>query len=411
MRILYIDHYAGSPQYGMEYRPHYMARQWVRMGHEVTVMAASFSHLRYKNPDVTAELSEEMIDGIRYVWLKTPSYSGNGMYRVINMATFSLKLFRFRRRIIRQFRPDAVIASSTYTWDIFPSHAIARAANAKLIYEVHDLWPLSPIELGNMPRWHPFIVSLQWGEDYACRHADLVVSMLPLANMHLSEHGMSAEKFHYIPNGIELSEWESEKDTLPDMHLEVLKKCRQQGRFLLCYAGSHGLSDALDVLLDAAKLLRDQPVDFVLVGKGPDKIRLQQKVMQLGLHNVHFLDPVPKKAIPNLLRSMDGLYIGCKKQQLYRFGISPNKLMDYMAAGKPIINAIEAGNDPIGDANCGFTVKAEDTGAIASAVIRLMALPATERERMGTAGKAYVRTRHDYAILAQKFLGLMARRN
>jgi glycosyltransferase involved in cell wall biosynthesis len=411
MRILYIDHYAGSPQYGMEYRPHYMARQWVRMGHEVTVMAASFSHLRYKNPDVTAELSEEMIDGIRYVWLKTPSYSGNGMYRVINMATFSLKLFRFRRRIIRQFRPDAVIASSTYTWDIFPSHAIARAANAKLIYEVHDLWPLSPIELGNMPRWHPFIVSLQWGEDYACRHADLVVSMLPLANMHLSEHGMSAEKFHYIPNGIELSEWESETDTLPDMHLEVLKKCRQQGRFVLCYAGSHGLSDALDILLDAAKLLRDQPVDFVLVGKGPDKIRLQQKVMQLGLHNVHFLDPVPKKAIPNLLRSMDGLYIGCKKQQLYRFGISPNKLMDYMAAGKPIINAIEAGNDPIGDANCGFTVKAEDTGAIASAVIRLMALPTTERERMGTAGKAYVRTRHDYAILAQKFLGLMARRN
>jgi glycosyltransferase involved in cell wall biosynthesis len=411
MRILYIDHYAGSPQYGMEYRPHYMARQWVRMGHEVTVMAASFSHLRYKNPDVTAELSEEMIDGIRYVWLKTPSYSGNGMYRVINMATFSLKLFRFRRRIIRQFRPDAVIASSTYTWDIFPSHAIARAANAKLIYEVHDLWPLSPIELGNMPRWHPFIVSLQWGEDYACRHADLVVSMLPLANMHLSEHGMSAEKFHYIPNGIELSEWESETDTLPDVHLEVLKKCRQQGRFLLCYAGSHGLSDALDILLDAAKLLRDRPVDFVLVGKGPDKIRLQQKVMQWGLHNVHFLDPVPKKAIPNLLRSMDGLYIGCQKQQLYRFGISPNKLMDYMAAGKPIINAIEAGNDPIGDANCGFTVKAESTGAIASAVIRLMALPATERERMGTAGKAYVRTRHDYAILAQKFLGLMARRN
>lgn len=404
MHILYINHYAGSPRHGMEYRPHYMARHWVRMGHEVTVIAASVSHLRYKAPEVPADMSEEMIDGVRYVWLKTPRYAGNGMRRVANMAAFVLKLFRLKRIVVKRFSPDVVIASSTYTWDIFPAHAIARSAGAKLVFEVHDLWPLTPMELGGMSRWHPFILSLQWGENYACRHADAVVSMLPLADAHLCEHGMAREKFHYVPNGIELSEWQAQTAGLPQTHREVLERCRRQGSFVVCYAGSHGLSDALNILLDAARLVGNRPIEFVLVGHGPHKAQLQSMVDQMGLKNVHFLSPVPKEAIPDLLRNMDGLFIGGQKQPLYRFGISPNKIMDYMAAGKPIINAIEAGNDFVGDAGCGYTVKAEDAEALAQAFVRLMSLPAEERERMGLAGKAYVRANHDYASLAQKFL-------
>lgn len=409
MHILYIDHYAGSPRHGMEYRPHYMARHWVRMGHEVIIVAASVSHIRYKAPDVSGSVTEELIDGVRYLWLKTPSYSGNGVRRVINMASFVFQLFRIKRQLLRRFSPDAVIASSTYTWDIFPAHAIARAAGAKLVYEVHDLWPLSPMELGGMSRWHPFILSLQRGEDYACRHADLVVSMLPMADAHLREHGMSPEKFHYIPNGIELAEWQSQTDNLlPHAHRELLMAWRKQGRFIICYAGTHGLSDALDTLLDAASLVASQPVSFLLVGKGPDKDRLRQRAKQMNLRNIHFLDPVPKEAIPALLQRVDGLFIGWKKHSLYRFGVSPNKLMDYMAAGKPIINAATSGNDSVLEAGCGFSVQAEDIPAIADAIIRLMNLPADQRERMGAAGRAYVKNHRDYAVLARKFSDLMS---
>lgn len=408
MRILYINHYAGSPRHGMEYRPHYMARHWVRMEHEVVIVAASVSHMRYKAPDMSSDVTEEMIDGVRYIWLKTPSYSVNGVRRAVNMACFVLQLFRIRHRLLQQCSPHVVIASSTYTWDIFPAHAIARAADAKLVYEVHDLWPLSPIELGGMSRWHPFILSLQWGENHACRHADLVVSMLPLADAHLREHGMSPEKFHYIPNGIELSEWQASADDLPQAHRELLARWRQQGRFIVCYAGSHGLSDALDTLLDAAGLMVGQPVGFVLVGHGPDKGRLRQRAEQMKLCNVHFLDPVPKNTIPDLLRRVDGLFIGWKKHSFYRFGVNPNKLMDYMAAGKPIINAASTGNDSVLEAGCGFSVQAEDAPAIAEALIRLMNLPMEERERMGAAGKAYVRSHHDYAMLARNFSDLLS---
>jgi glycosyltransferase involved in cell wall biosynthesis len=407
MRILYIDHYAGSPLHGMEYRPHYLARHWVRMGHDVTVVAASVSHIRYKAPVMTADVTEEEIDGVRYIWLKTPHYAGNGMRRAFNMAWFVLRLFQIRHRFLHPLPPSVVIASSTYTWDIFPAHAIARAAAAKLVYEVHDLWPLSPMELGGMSRWHPFILSLQHGENYACRHADLVISMLPLAHVHLREHGMAPEKFHYIPNGIELSEWREKQENLPLPHRIQLAAWRQQDRFIICYAGSHGISDALDTLLDTAELMADQPVGFVLVGQGPEKERLRQRAERKNLSNICFLDPVRKEMIPDLLRRVDALFICWKGHPLYRFGISPNKLMDYMAAGKPIINAGNTTNDLVRDAGCGFSVRAEEASAVASVVERLMKLPASERERMGAAGKAYVRKHHDYAVLARQFSELM----
>lgn len=407
MRILYINHYAGSPRHGMEYRPHYLARHWVRGGHEVTVVAASASHVRSKAPDVPSGIARESIEGVRYLWLKTPAYSGNGLRRAVNMASFVARLHRLRGALAREFSPDAVIASSTYTWDIFPARSIAGLSGAKLVYEVHDLWPLSPMELGGMPAWHPFILSLQCGEDYACRHADLVVSMLPFANRHLCERGMIAEKFHYIPNGIDLDEWKDDIRDLPPAHRALLEARRDRGRFIVGYAGAHGLANALEGLLDAARLMANRPVDFVLVGQGPGKEPLRRQARDMRLHNVHFLDPVPKQSIPVLLQAMDALYIGLKGQPVFRFGISPNKLMDYMAAGKPIIHAIDAPNDCVREAGCGFSVLPENARALADAIGRLMALSASERRRMGQRGRSYVRAHHSYAMLAQRFLGLL----
>jgi glycosyltransferase involved in cell wall biosynthesis len=407
MRILYINHYAGSPGYGMEYRPHYMARHWVAMGHDVTVVAASASHVRSRAPAMPAAIVEEMVEGVRHIWLKTPSYSGNGARRAMNMACFVARVYEHRATLRQRFLPDVVIASSTYTWDIFPARAIARRAGAKLIYEVHDLWPLSPIELGGMSRWHPFILSLQAGEDYACRHADLIVSMLPHADAHLREHGMHKDKFHYIPNGIELSEWKAGAGVLPEAHAALLNRLRAEGRFVVCYAGAHGVANAIECLVEAGAMLAQTNASIVLVGTGPEKRAVQQLAIERQAANVHFLDPLPKAAVPQFLRNCDATFIGLQKQPLFRFGISPNKLMDYMAAGKPIINAIEAGNDPVADAGCGFSVPAGDPGAIANAVISLMKMSASERIRMGSAGRDFVQQNHDYAVLARRFAGLM----
>lgn len=409
MRILYINHYAGSPRHGMEFRPYYLAREWVGMGHDVHIVASAQSHLRRYHPDLNGrDRLDETIDGIRYTWFGTPDYHGNGIARVRNMASFVSRLYLERRRLATRPRPDVVIASSTYPMDIWPAHRIARMAGARLLFEIHDLWPLTPMELGQMSRWHPFIMLLQAAEDYAYRHADAVVSMLPKVHDYVQSRGLSLDRLHVVPNGIDPNEWLCEGAALPAGLKDDLDRARAEGRALIGYAGNHGVSNALETLLGAARQLRDEKIAFVLVGSGPEKPRLQRWAREQQLHNVSFADPVPKAHIPALLPSFDVAYIGWRRQPLYRFGIAPNKLMDYMMAARPVLHAVEAGNDPVGEAACGMTVAPEDPGATADGIRTLAALSDEQRRAMGQRGRDFVLQHLTYPVLAKRFLAACA---
>lgn len=404
MKILYVNHYAGSPQYGMEYRPYYLAREWSKIGHKVTIIAASFSHLRYKNPDFVGKVKKELIDGIQYIWIKTPIYKGNGFKRVINIFSFVIKLIKNSRKFAEEIRPDVVIASSTYPLDIFPAYLISQFSKAKLIFEVHDLWPLTPIELGRMPKWHPFIVVMQIAEDFAYKHADKVISILPKALEYMVSRGLDPKKFVHIPNGIDINEWQLLNTQLPKEHKEAIYKLKKERKFLVGYAGSFGVANALDYFVKSATYLKNLPVVLVLIGQGPEKEKLLKYVIENNLSNVIFLPPITKIIIPSLLSELDVLYKGSKKHAIYRYGISPVKLMDYMMAGKPIIHAIEAGNDLVKESGCGISIPPEDPIAIAEAIKKLIEMSPTEREEMGKRGREYVIKNHDYKVLAQKFL-------
>lgn len=403
MRILYINHYAGSPRHGMEFRPYYLAREWVALGHEVNIVAADYSHLRQENPTLTGPFLDETLDGIRYTWCRTPRYAGNGVKRVVNIFAFLRRLMGLSGRFLRDWKPDVVIASSTYPLDIVPAAFFAGRTGARLVYEVHDLWPLTPVEVGGMSPKHPFIRLLQWAEDFAYRRADAVVSMLPCAREYMQAHGMAPEKFRVVPNGVDVAEWESATLALPDAHRALLEELKATGRFIVGYAGGHGLANALDVLLDAAARLDGVPVSFVLVGDGPDRGRLMEETGRRGLANVHFLPAIAKRAVPNFLAACDALYIGWRKLPIYRFGINPNKLFDYMMAGRPVIHSISAGNDLVAEAQAGVSVPAEDAVAVAGAVEAMMARSPGDRARMGASGRTHVRAHHDYRVLARRF--------
>ena len=210
MNILYLNHYAGSPALGMEYRPYYLAREWVRAGHRVQMLAADFSHVRSVQPAA----GDAAIDGIAYRWYRTPAYSGNGLGRVMNIGAFLSAVWRDTARLLREFRPDVVIASSTYPMDIWVARRIARRAGAQLVYEVHDLWPLSPIELSGMSPRHPFILLCQAAEDAGYRDADVVVSMLPKVQEHMASRGLDLKKLVIVPNGISPEEWDGRPEPL-----------------------------------------------------------------------------------------------------------------------------------------------------------------------------------------------------
>ena len=446
MNILYINHYAGSPQHGMEYRPYYLAREWVRAGHAVRMLAASYSHVRAQQPDLAAmhtaashapngqsgqsshplpgdvvqEAVEEAgaksgratvqhIDGVAYHWYATPAYVGNGVGRVKNIWSFLRQVWLDAPRLARTFEPDVVIASSTYPMDIWVAHRIAKLARkqgkpCKLVFEVHDLWPLSPIELGGMSPKHPFIMLCQAAEKYAYQHADVVVSMLPKVAEHMQSHGLDVRKLHIVPNGITLDEWEGEAVPLRADVASHLAAQKAAGRKVVGYAGSHGTPNALEVLLQAAAHMQTEPFSFVLVGSGHEKAALQQQAQEWGLQHVAFFDPIPKAHIPAFLAQLDIAYIGWQRVPIYRFGIAPNKLMDYMMARCVVLHSVEAGNDPVAEAGCGMTVPPADPQAVADGLRQLARLDAATRQRMGESGRQFVLDNHTYPVLAQRFL-------
>ena len=405
MNILLINHYAGSLRHGMEYRPFYLAREWVRLGHRVRIVASSQSHIRAQAPQLAGHAQlDETIDGVEYRWIATPAYRGNGMARVLNMLAFVARLQLQARRLAAEVAPDVVIASSTYPLDIWPAHRIARLAGARLLFELHDLWPLSPMQLGGYSSRHPFIMLLQAAENYACRHACAIVSILPKVRDHLEAHGMAPHKLHIVPNGADPAEWLAAPPALAGAAGARLAALRREGKFIVGYAGTHGIANALDTLLDAAHLIAGQRIAFVLVGSGPEKARLQGLAAARGLGNVHFFDPVPKDQVPALLACFDVAYIGWQRQPLYRYGISPNKLIDYMMAARPILHAVDAGNDPVAEARCGLTVAPQDPQALARGLLALLTLERHEREAAGRRGRAYALANLSYPVLGRRFL-------
>lgn len=405
MNILLINHYAGSTEMGMEFRPYYMAREWKKLGHKVDIIAGDYSHLRKMNPTVKYDFQTEDIDGIKYHWIKTGTYQGNGAKRAITMFRFVGKLWWNASKIVKEIHPDVVIASSTYPIDTFAAQRIAKKAKAKLIHEVHDMWPTTLIELGGMSPKNPFVIAMQWGENSAYKHSDIVVSLLPNAKQYMVNHGMSEEKFVCIPNGIVLEDWKK-KSELSEDYKEILLERRKTNKFIIGYFGGHAMSNALDTLIETAKELEgNNSVLFVLVGDGVEKNRLQKKAE--GLDNVLFLPPVPKKSIPALLKQFDCVYIGAKNSTLYRFGTSMNKVYDAMMGGKPILYAVNAPNNYIVQYQCGISVEPESEDALKAGIEKMIHMNPEEREKMGINGRKAVMHYFEYGVLAQKFLEVM----
>lgn len=399
MNILILNHYAGAPELGMEFRPYYLSREWIRAGHKVLIIGATYSHLRKRQP----KKGMQNINGINYYWISTNKYKNNGIGRILSMFLFVFKAAFCINRILDNFKPDAVIASSTYPLDIFPSKKIADRFHVKLVYEVHDLWPLSPMELGGYSKHHPFIKVMQFAENYAYKHCQKVVSILPLAKEHMVEHGLAEEKFFYIPNGIEMEIWQN-PGILPVEHQRTIDELKDKGRFLIGYAGAHGLANSLYSIIDAAAQAGDQKVSLLLVGDGQEKKNLITHVKKNGYTNIHFMKSIDKHAIPTFLKQMDVLILGLKNERIFRFGISPNKLFDYMMSAKPIIQAINAGNDLVSQANCGISVEPENIDSISNAMFRLKSLSDSELDALGKNGYNFVNMNHNYQILAMNFI-------
>lgn len=399
MNIIIINHYAGSDEFGMEFRPLYLGKELIKQGHDVTVLAASFSHLRKKQPTVLKDFEEQYIDGVRYVFVKTPSYKRNDHKRFINIFSFYNKVKKNAKYLAQKYKPDAVVGSSTYPNDVKLAKLIAGYNNAKVAYEIHDIWPLSLIELYHFSTNNPLIRFLQKAENFAYENSDVVISILSNAIEHINDLGYKDINFVHIPNGIPDS---IDITPAPDEIAKELTEYKNNGEFIVMYLGGFAKANALDEFINSSKSL-PKGVRLVLVGDGLLKNELVETVKAKNFTNVSILNSVPKSSVQSVLSIADCLYIGAKQSNLYKYGIGMNKLFDYMLSAKPIICGIDTANNPIELANCGKVITPQDTDDIVKAIIELYNEDKSELDNMGERGKDYVIKNHSFSVLAEKF--------
>jgi glycosyltransferase involved in cell wall biosynthesis len=249
---------------------------------------------------------------------------------------------------------------------------------------------------------------IQAGENFVCKKSDVIISLLGNAKEHLIEHGMHPDKFYHITNGFDRDEYMNCKETLPFEYKELLTSFKNQNKFIIGYTGGINPSDALITWIKAAQLLNNfDEIVFMCVGTGSDLCRLQKLQKEYHLSNVYFLKPVSKKTIPSLLAYFDIVYVGFISSILPKYGIAPNKMVDYMLSGKPIILSADVENSIVDRVSCGITIPAEDPKALVDTIHKLQEMPIYELQEMGKRGREYALKELDYEILSRKFIQIL----
>lgn len=388
----------------MEFRPYYMAKKWNEMGHPTTIIGASYSHLRQKQPQ---KLGWDKEGGVRYFWLWSNKYAGNGLARLFTMLVFIIQLIVTSLYFVLKIKPNVVIASSTYPLDIFPAWLIARVSGAQLLFEIHDLWPHVPQELGKMSKYHPFILLMALGEWAAFKLSDKVVSILPKAYEHVQKFGVKQKNYLHVPNGINLADYKTATKLPQEVQKTIAAARRKKGK-LIGYAGAIGVANAIDVLLDAANSLKSKNIHFVIAGDGQEFENIKKQVHALKLSHVHLVGRINKLAVNAFLRQMDLLYIGAQHQEMYQYGVGHNKAFDYMMAEKPVIQSMKVSGDVIKRAGAAFNATPGSAQALTELIEKAVATPDAVLKEMGQKGKAFVLKYHEYSIISKQFIKFIA---
>lgn len=385
--------YSGNGYGGRHY---YLGRELAKQGYKVYLIASASHHLLREKPVLNQPFKVETLEaGFHFVWVNMPDYTeAHSKQRALNWFLFPWRIQKLMAFIAD--KPDVVLSSSPSPIAFLGAQRIAKRFKARLVFEVRDIWPLTLTEIGGYSPNHPFIRFMQWVEDKAYRDSDAVVSNLKNAVEHMVGRGMNPAKFGWVPNGFSLDEV-NQKIPLNENSAAKIP----EGKFIVGYTGTLGVANALDTLIDAAEHLKEySDIAFVLVGGGKEKALLQSSVMEKGLSNVTFIDPIPKVEIQAMLSRFDVCYIGWLNDQLYRFGIGANKIPEYLYSGKPVLHAYSGSCDPISEAHAGILVPAENPKKLAEAVLSLYKMSPDQRSSMGANGHKVAVEQYEYSNLA-----------
>lgn len=373
--ILFICHYGQQPPYNTMLRYHNWGKELVKRGYAVTVIAASTVH--NTNIDVIEEIGSSncLRDGIRYLYVKTPKYVGNGLQRMKNMLRFCFGLGS-----MRNVKVDLIVNCGAYLYPFVKFFF----ENIPVITDTLDLWPQSIVEYANYSKNHPMIQALYFLEKIAYLKSDALIFSMEGGIDYIKEQSYASKidtaKVFHINMGCDIRQ----KDK------ELVNICFDLGwnptDFNIVYCGSIRQANQVQQICDAARELQNRGykrIKFQIYGNGDDLEILQNYVEEKNINNIHFYGRIEKEKIPFILSKGKANILTYKHVPLMKYGGSQSKLFDYLASGRPIICNAKFGYNLIERFNCGVVADNQTAKALADAIEKLYSSGDIVLEEMG----------------------------
>ena len=385
-------------------RTHEHCREWVRLGHEVTVITGVPNHPRgelfegYENRGI----QEERVDGIRVIrtWMYLSANEGFGG-RIANYLLFAVAAVL---ACFKADRPDVVIATTPQFFAGLSGMVVSRLRGAPFVLEVRDLWPESIVQLGQM-RPGPLLRALEWLETLLYRSAAGIVVNTRTFIDHIAARGVARDRMTLVYNGIDPALFRPQpRDEA------LLRKHGLEGKFLVSYIGTLGLAHGVATLIDTAeRLAGEERLHFVIIGDGAARESLEQEIEERGLANVTLLGLRPRSEIPAWIASIDVQVVLLRDLDIFT-SVIPSKIFEFCAQERPVIVSTPQGEirSLVEKASAAVSLDPEDPEALAAAILALRDDAAAGRE-MARRGREWVEAGFVRDELARSMLGFVER--
>jgi glycosyltransferase involved in cell wall biosynthesis len=381
-------------------RGYMMMRELAKKGYKCLVLASDSTEY-CEVPDMPGAYFKESIDGLDFFWIRTLKYSGaKSLRRILSWLHFEWRLLLMPKSGLP--KPDVIIVSSLSILTILNGLFLKRRFRCSLIFEIRDIWPLTLTEEGGFSKLNPFIYALSWVEKLGYRYSNKIVGTMPNLKEHV-ENVLGYERPVFcVPMG-----WSHDEidDVLP-LPREYQEKYLPDHPFVVVHAGAIGVTNALETFLECAESLAENPyVNFVIVGDG--YLREEYQARYKHLENLIFAPKVPRKMVQSVLNRCDLLYFSVRSSEVWKYGMSLNKVVDYMLAGKPIVASYSGYPSMINEAKCGSFIEPENVSVLRDEIIRYAKLPEIEREQIGLRGREWILRNRSYSTLADTYRNIM----
>ncbi len=400
MKILYLSQYFPPEMGAPAARVHELSREWVKLGHDVTVLTGFPNHpTGIVPPEYRGELlRRETVDGIQVVRVPIYAAANKAFFRrVLNYLSYWASASTFGPFLTG--RPDVLIATSPQFLTAVAGLWLSWLKRVPFVLEVRDLWPRSIVEVGAMRAGSPAIRILERIEKLLYRRADHIVPVTQSFTDEIAAHGIARAKMSVVTNGVDLDLFR------PLGRDEARKTLGLPGGFLATYVGTHGLAHGLGTVLDAAKLAGSS-VRFLFVGEGAEKQALKERAAAERLQNVTFWDQRPRSEVARIVAASDVCLVLLRDQPLFRTVI-PSKIFEFMAAGRAILTTVDGESRAIVErAGAGLFLPPEDANALAKRLLTLAA-DSGRLDELGRAGRAFVEQHYSRPVLARRYLDVL----